>query len=758
MKKSLLFMLCLAFMISLSAQEKMYIHKSDHVSLGAPISFIDSVSFNETGSLTYISFQGIITQIPSLDIDSISFDDNANDISVIFNGTTAYVINPLAFEGVSIDINGADVTVNSVTETKDINYSLSGSTTDGMFKIYSGKRFNLILDGVSITNSKGPAINIQSENKASILLEEGTSNYLADGAVYAEAVTKSNGKAEDQKAALFSEGKMVFEGTGNLTVTGNCSEKHAICSDDQFVVNNGFITVAASSRDAVHAGNGVEINGGTVTVTAIGDGIDGGDGAVLITGGKVTTTNESLDVKGITCDSTMDILGGEISVTISGNQSKGIFSKQNMSLKGGTVSINTYGGVNLETSGSGFNPSYCSAIKCDSAITIDGSTIIIKSTGAGGKGISTDYDLNILSGTLNVTTTGNGATYQDSLAATDSYSAICLTVERNILINGGTVTLTSSGTGGKGIKDKGTLTIGSADCSPTVNVTTSGTKITISTSPGDGGWGGGPGGSTGTYDEAKAIKSKGAVTINNGTVSISSADDGIKSNTSVIINNGNLSITKSIEGIESPVITVSNGNVSITASDDGFNATMSLTAGGTEMNDGSMLTINNGTVAVSTTTGDCIDSNGKFLMTGGTVIAQGPSSAPELGMDINGTSVVSGGILIASGPNSGNNMIEGPDATSPQNDVMVKSTSIGTNLFHVQDAGGNEIITFKPVRSAYYIVFSSPKLVKGSTYSIYTGGSSTGTSLNGYYSGGTYSGGTLKKSFTISGIVTNVSF
>ena len=49
-------------------------------------------------------------------------------------------------------------------------------------------------------------------------------------------------------------------------------------------------------------------------------------------------------------------------------------------------------------------------------------------------------------------------------------------------------------------------------------------------------------------------------------------------------------------------------------------------------------------------------------------------------------------------------------------------------------------------------------LADGSSYNIYTGGTSTGTYTNGIYTGGNYSGGTLKKSFTVSSSVTSVSF
>ena len=67
-------------------------------------------------------------------------------------------------------------------------------------------------------------------------------------------------------------------------------------------------------------------------------------------------------------------------------------------------------------------------------------------------------------------------------------------------------------------------------------------------------------------------------------------------------------------------------------------------------------------------------------------------------------------------------------------------------------------MTYKPARSVYYVVFSSPDLASGSEYYIYTGGVSTGTLVNGIYTGGTYSGGTLRKAFTETSKLTSVVF
>lgn len=255
-----------------------------------------------------------------------------------------------------------------------------------------------------------------------------------------------------------------------------------------------------------------------------------------------------------------------------------------------------------------------------------------------------------------------------------------------------------------------------------------------------------------------AIHSNGSVIINGGEMAISAGDDAIHAETAITINDGTLNISKSYEGLESTAITINDGTVNLVSTDDAFNATKGLQAGGTEQNDGSTLVINGGYVSINTTSGDGLDSNGNLSISGGTVIVHGPQSSPEVAFDINGTFSVSGGFLIGSGPNAGN-MIEAPATSSAQYSLKITASSLltATTLFHLQDASGNDVVTFKPVRSVYYIVFSSPALVNGATFSIYTGGSSTGTARNGVYSGGTYSGGTLKKSVTISGKLTTVA-
>jgi hypothetical protein len=415
---------------------------------------------------------------------------------------------------------------------------------------------------------------------------------------------------------------------------------------------------------------------------------------------------------------------GKGSLTVTANYKDGITSKDGMVIKSGTINVNATddgirgkdylivhnGGITVNAKDDG--------IKSDNEddaslgyISIDSATVKIKSNG---DGIKAHTNIKISDGYFNITT-GVIVTFKSDSEEEEG--------------PGGTQTSGGySGTNSeKGIKATGNLTIDK------------GTFILS------------------TADDA--LHSHGTVTINGGTFSITAGDDAIHAETAITINDGSLNVTKCYEGIESAAITVNGGKINLISTDDAFNATKGLTAGGGEADDGSLLYINGGNVTVNAVSGDGLDSNGSLNITGGTTIVNGPQSQPEVGFDINGTFNISGGVIIGTGPNSGN-MIEGPASSSSQYSVKVtiSATLSSSTLFHIENSEGKEVVTFKPVRSTYYIVFSSPDLINGSTYSIFTGGSSTGVSIDGLYTGGIYSGGTLKKSFTINGKLTNVSF
>lgn len=745
MRKYIVLLTGLFLSLSVFAQKNIYVYKKDKSSTEYQVSNIDSIYFSTDGAKAYFRVSGGLTEYSISEIDSVSFL-SSNTVYITYNGSSASVVNSLSGKGVSISVNGADVTVNSSITDTDVTYILKGTSTDGMFKIYSSAKFDLYLNGLTLTNADGPAINIQSKKKANLSLIGGTSNTLADGASYVKS-------SEDQKGTIFSEGQIVFDGTGSLNVKS--VSKHAICSDDYVEIQDGTITIPSSSKDGIHSNDYFKMSGGTVSVTATGDGVECESGYILISGGKITANNATEDVKGLVCDSTLIITGGTINLNISGNQSKGIKSSQNMVLSGGTITIANSGAAVLTASGSGYDPSYATAIKCDSTITINGANIVVTSTGAGGKGISSDKNINMTNGTLKITSSGSGTTYKNSSGTTDSYSASCLSAA-NINIVGGNVITSSSGNGGKGFKADTAITIGDTNNSPTISITTTGAKFLVSSS--------GTGMNAQTdYCHPKAIVSDGSVTVNNGNTTISSSDDGIHAEKLYTQNSGNVTITNSYEGVESYNITLNDGNLTLTASNDGINATAGTVSGGTESNDGSYLYVKGGTLVTTCTNGDAIDSNGNIEISGGVTIANGPSSGVEEAADFNGTFNMKGGFFIGAGSNS--NMTKSMSTSSTQPNMYISSSALVSSgtFFHIQDSGGKDLLSFKPQNGGYKFLFSSTALTKGSSYSIYTGGSySGGTSVNGLYTGGSYSssGASLKKTVSLSSssTVNTISF
>ncbi|MDP1816089.1 MAG: carbohydrate-binding domain-containing protein [Leadbetterella sp.] len=614
----------------------------------------------------------------------------AKDTVVInYSGTSAAISNPYQSDGVTVTLSGADVTVKSTNITKEIVYLLIGNTTKGSIKIYSEYRYNITMKGVNISNSSGPAINIQSSKKGTINIVSGTTNTLVDGATY---VTST----EDQKGTFFSEGQLSFVGSGTLNVTGN--HKHAIVADDYIAISEVNIVVKSAVKDGIHANDYFLMDNGSVDIISSGDGIVAEEGYVTLNGGNVT----------INC------VDDGISAPYEGTDAT---ITPYVLIKGGKITVNTSGEKG-------------NAIKSQSYTNITtGDAVTLNITGKGAKGIKTGGDFTLSAGTVKITTTG--AAYYNTTDA-DIATPAGINCDKNLSIKGGTITVTSTGVGAKGITVDGTATISGG----TTNIAASGSKFTYSSS---------------LTSEAKGFKSDGAFVMNNGDLNISATDDGLKSGTSITVNNGNINITKSYEGMESIFININGGVTNLTATNDGINTSYGTVSGGTEQNDNSSLTVNGGVLIV--TGSDGVDVNGNFFIKGGTTIVSGNE-----GIDINGNFIISGGVIIASGPNS--NMTKSMSTSSTQVSMFIKSSAslAATSLIHIEDAAGNDLVTYKPKSAAAIFHFSSPSLAKNTAYKIYYGGTYTGGSFTGnssgwgLYAGGTYSssGATLKSSPTTS--------
>lgn len=318
-----------------------------------------------------------------------------------------------------VTVNGNQVTVDNTAYDETVRYELSGSSSNGFFKLYSNNRQEVVLNGLALTNPNGAALNNQGKKRC-YLVVNGT-NKLADSA----SATYSTADDEDMKAVLFSEGQMLVSGSGQLTVEAlNAQSKSAITTDDYlYISETPVLTVNAGSK----AGHGVR-----------------GKDYVRIAGSTLKVTTQAAMKKGINSDGFVLVEDGDITVNVSG----------------GTA----YDSEDKEYAGS-------AGVKADHYFGMTGGTLTITNTGAGGKGIRAgnyDYyaengglsDSYITGGTLTVSTTGsesNGVSSKGIKIGFKEGSGRSYLYGGSLLIGGGNIKVTC--TKSEGVEAKGNLTI-----------------------------------------------------------------------------------------------------------------------------------------------------------------------------------------------------------------------------------------------------------------------------------------------------------
>jgi hypothetical protein len=525
----------------------------------------------------------------------------AKTITVTYNGDKATV------ESNSSDVlvhqDGAYVTLDMATNAvSGVEVIASGTSSNGGLKIYGTKKFKLTLNGVDLTSQKGPAINSQCHKRMFVHLANGTTNKITDCATYTDDSYYLESTDEDRKGCMFSEGNLIFSGTGSLIVAGKY--KHGIATDGYFWMRPGVTIVVQEA-----AKNGIQVKGDTD------DGI------------------------GVT------IKGGFIYANISSVAGKAIKTDLDANIDGGTLQLNTSGAATFDTDEN--DTSSAAGIKADGNINISAGTLTLKSTGTGGKGLNADGEINVSGGETTITTTGGKYTYNRNYTSSP-----------------------------KGAKADG-------------NVNISGGKLNISV--------------TGKSDGSEGLESK-------------------------------------------KIMTISGGEVYSYAYDDAINAS-------------SAINVTGGKVFAYAQNNDGIDSNGSLAISGGVVIGCGTSS-PECGIDVDNSNnfKINGGTVIAI---AGGSLQSKPSSASTQCCVEYGGLSANKDTYvTVLNSSSKPLLTFKLPKSlsSGSFFFSCSGLAKSSSYTIASGGtlSSYTQAWNGWYDGGTWSNGSTVSTFSISSTITSL--
>lgn len=366
----------------------------------------DSLIFESTGD-------------PSSD-DDISTTTFAGKITITYSETGDASVKGDSYGYVTVD--GNKVTVNN-TGGEVLVYELTGTTSNGFFKVYGAKKQAIVLNGADITNPDGAALNNQNKKRTFIVVK-GT-NTLSDG----ESAAYAKEGEEDLKAVVFSEAQLIFSGSGLLTVNArNAQGKAGISSDD-------YVRLMNSPTIKVNAGS------------SSGNGLKGKD--------------------------YVQLSGGTLAVNIEAAMAKGISTDEYVLVEGGTHMVTSTGGVDYDEEDAEYTGTSC--VKADNYFAMTGGSLTIKNEGDGGKGIragSYDYDETnhtlsdsyISGGTLTISTTGREMNDVSAKGVKIGWVTKNGTGDRatvtgnagNLVISGGSIVVKS--TGGEGLEVKGDLT------------------------------------------------------------------------------------------------------------------------------------------------------------------------------------------------------------------------------------------------------------------------------------------------------------
>jgi len=188
--------------------------------------------------------------------------------------------------GSNISVKGDNVKVDGSTVKISAggSYLFTGKLSDGQIYVSTNteEKVTLVLNGVDIACSYGPAIMVDEAKRCIVKVKEGTVNNLSDS---------SKDKVND--GVIFSNDTLRIKGNGTLNI--NSGNAHGIASDDDILITNAVININAV-KSGLFAHENIEISGGTISINSGTNGIKTkksviiSGGTTYISGGKKDTS------------------------------------------------------------------------------------------------------------------------------------------------------------------------------------------------------------------------------------------------------------------------------------------------------------------------------------------------------------------------------------------------------------------------------------------------------------------------------------
>ena len=612
---------------------------------------------------------------------TLNYDSYSGSGTIVESGTTTtYTItataNPTAGGTVSGTGTYTENTTCILTATANSGYTFTNWTLNGTeVSTSSSYSFTVTGDADYVANFEEETPTTLDDNCVTVVYNGTTATVtVADNLTDLLTVTQSGAHI-----SIAQSSSVASEITYTLSGSSDDGEFYMSGSYKATIELNGLTltnTTPVYSGAAVHIQNGKRINVKVVTGTTntLTDASSGSQKGCLYVKGHAEfkqqgTLNVVGNVKhGIKAGEYISIKNATINVTSA--EGDGISCNEYFLMQSGTINISGTGddGIQCDLDGDTSTGITTDHEDEDSGnIYISGGTINITCDATAAKGIKSGGDTYVSSNAvINVTTTGDGEWDEEDL---ETKAACGLSADGNLDISGGTLTLTATGSGGKGMKCDTLMTISGGDITV---VTSGGLYYNNGTTENLNYTGNTDNVSSSYYSSPKGIKAGTKTEVSSNSYTYSGG---------IVISGGTISVTTSgnnAEGIESKnTFNISGGEIYVNAYDDGINSAQDLT-------------ITGGYVYARATNNDGMDSNGNFYIQGGLVYAMGASS-PEVALDANTEGgyhlYISGGTIIAVG---------GIESSSYITQTCYQASSVSSETWYSMTYGSNVVAFYTP--------------------------------------------------------------
>ena len=261
-------------------------------------------------------------------------------------------------------------------------YVIDGTAKNATVTVAAAEdaKVQLVLNGLNAVNDGFPCIYVKSCDKVFVTV-------MSDSSLSVTGAFQSDGDVNTD-GVIYSKCDLTVNGTGKLTVS---SSQNGIVGKDDVKITGASLVISAASK-AVEGKDSIRIAGGEITLTAGTDGLhaensdDDSKGYVYICGGEIAITAGDDGIHGT---SVVQIDGGNIAVTAA----EGIEGTY-VQINGGSVTISGRDdGINAGKKSSAYTPT----------IEVNGGEITVVMASGDTDGIDSNGNIIVNGGTVSVT-------------------------------------------------------------------------------------------------------------------------------------------------------------------------------------------------------------------------------------------------------------------------------------------------------------------------------------------------------------------